>query len=131
MDGPVHASRMSWMRKIFSGGIVLGLSLALAAGLPFIAPDVRTVKAADDDSIPIDEAHFPDEYFRKYLKGELENTSSRDSDGDGSLSKEERAAVTGISVYGEPIKDLTGIGYFPDIISSICPNMAGWMRIVS
>lgn len=73
--------------------------------------------AGAEESIPIDEAHFPDEYFRKYLLGELDDYQGADTDGDKSLSVEERESVRSIRIHEYPIKDLTGIFYFPNVSS--------------
>lgn len=71
--------------------------------------------------IPIDEKHFPDQTFRDYV------AETADSDGDGTLSKEEANAVEYIgywdeetSSYVEPISNagitsLEGVGYFRNL----------------
>ena len=51
----------------------------------------RAVSAIDESDIPIDEAHFPDEYFREvYISWKF------DLNGDGFLSYPEREAATKI-----------------------------------
>ncbi len=73
--------------------------------------------AETDGSIAIDETNFPDAYFREYLLGTLSGYESVgiDADGDGMLSAEERNQVTSISIEGKPIRDFTGISYFPNL----------------
>ena len=73
--------------------------------------------ASSADEIPIDVNHFPDGVFLEYVK-------TLDIDGNGSLSPQERDAVTVmefISGYQEqPIKDLTGISYFANLTELNC-----------
>lgn len=71
----------------------------------------------EDGAIIIDEAHFPDKYLRQYLLGELDGYENIciDSDKDGKLSMVERYAVSYISIYGKPIRNLMGISYFPNL----------------
>lgn len=47
-------------------------------------------------NIPIDEAHFPNEYLREYIVSEF------DLDEDGMLSKAEREEVFRIEIVQEP-----------------------------
>ncbi len=64
--------------------------------------------------VPIDKAHFPDAAFRAYVSEEF------DTDGDGFLSDGEAGKVTQIDVSGKHISDLTGIEFFPALISLNC-----------
>ncbi len=69
-----------------------------------------------DGAVKIDEAHFPDDTFRAYIK-------SFDKDGNGSLSAEERKKVTAINVRGnknEYCNNLTGIEYFTNLKTLNC-----------
>ena len=65
----------------------------------------------EDPGIPVDEAHFPDAYFRSYV------SSTFDTDSDGVLSKEERFKVTSISIMFETVSSFEGIRYFPALQS--------------
>lgn len=69
--------------------------------------------------VAIDEATFPDKKFRKHVKDEY------DKNGDGTLSEEERAAVTEMSLYSySGITDLTGIKLFPNLASMYFNNLS-------
>ena len=59
----------------------------------------------DEQYIPIDEEHFPDEAFRNFLL-------AQEYGSDAKLSDTERASVTSINLYNQKIADLSGIGYF-------------------
>lgn len=61
--------------------------------------------------VAIDEAHFPDEYFRWYVGQYI------DTDGDGMLSTIEASAVKKIfeNMYYTTTSDLTGIEYFTEL----------------
>lgn len=63
--------------------------------------------------VAIDEAHFPDEYFRWYVAQYI------DTDGDGMLSTIEASAVKQIfdNMYYTTTSDLTGIEYFTELES--------------
>lgn len=61
------------------------------------------------DGIAIDEGHFPDENFRKYLKDNF------DKDGDGYFSQDEIDNVTTIGMFNKGIKDLKGIELFTNL----------------
>ena len=65
--------------------------------------------ASDHEYVRIDQANFPDKYFRETVRKEY------DSDDNGLLTEEERLAVTQIPVRCWGIKDLTGIGYFKNL----------------
>lgn len=71
-------------------------------------------EAAD---IPIDEAHFPDEKFREYIRG-----AGFDANADGILSISERKKVTMINCDSCSITDLTGISFFPEVFQLMCNN---------
>ena len=77
-----------------------------------------TVEAPAEDgagSVLIDEAHFPDSVFRKYVSDCI------DANRDGTLDDAERAAVTEISIGGnnptayDDIKSFAGLRYFPEL----------------
>ncbi len=78
------------------------------------------IPASDDvvlENIPIDEAHFPDELFRRYISEEI------DTDKDGILSRTEIENTTEINVfhygyYG--INSLQGIKYFVNLKTLVC-----------
>ncbi|MBR3057819.1 MAG: DUF4214 domain-containing protein [Clostridiales bacterium] len=64
----------------------------------------------------IDEKHFPDENFRKYISNHL------DTDHDGALSSRESDKVMFLSVTNENIASLEGIQYFRDMVVLNCEN---------
>ena len=89
------------MRKFWKAGMVM---LGLAGIFTFAGSNVSF---AAEDKVMIDEAHFPDESFREYVKEKF------DKDGDGSLSREECNAVTEIQIYsGYEFDNMTGLEYF-------------------
>ena len=61
------------------------------------------------DGIAIDEAHFPDEGFRKYLKDNF------DKNADGYFSQDEIDSITAIGMSNIGIKDLKGIELFTNL----------------
>ena len=65
------------------------------------------------ESVPIDEAHFPDPKFRSVI-------AANDSDGDGVFSEAELAAVTTLRVTSYGITDLRGIEYFTALETLYC-----------
>ena len=69
---------------------------------------------ANDGELAIDEAHFPDKAFREWFVSEY------DTDGNGSLSDAERAAVEIIYCDISPIFSLQGIEYFTELKSLYC-----------
>lgn len=66
--------------------------------------------------VAIDANNFPDENFRSYIM------RNYDADYDGTLSTEEVADVTEIVVYGQGIKSLKGLEFFPEITWLDCDN---------
>ena len=81
--------------------------------------------AAADGDILIDAAHFPDETFRNFIAtgNDFETKVRIDTNGNGSLSAAEIAAVVNINVgnLGD-IEDLTGIEYFTALTALHCYN---------
>lgn len=71
------------------------------------------MSAAGGGDVVIDEAHFPDEFFR-------ESVRRFDTDGDGVLSAAEIAAVTEIYATEYRITSLQGIEYFTALQSLSC-----------
>lgn len=72
------------------------------------------------DDIAIDEEHFPDEGFRKYLK----DNRYLDKDGDGYFSQDEINDITSIAIWDVElykIKSLVGINYFTNLTHLACP----------
>lgn len=85
-------------------------------------PDGGEEKAATTEDalsrkggIPIDEAHFPDSNFRRYLV-----ISSFDKNKDGILSEQEIKKVDTIDCYAWEIKSFKGIEYFTEIKTLRC-----------
>ena len=73
---------------------------------------------ADDEGVPIDEAHFPDRNFRtNYVM-----SSQVDKDGNGFLSSVEINAVKVINVEFSYITSLQGIEYFTAIEELNCDD---------
>ena len=68
------------------------------------------------ESVPIDEAHFPDPKFRSVVQARF------DDDEDGVFSEEELAAATTLSATGYGITDLSGIEYFTALETLYCYN---------
>ena len=62
--------------------------------------------------IAINETNFPDKDFREFL---LDKEANIDRNQDGKLSTWEIALVRELDIYGEDIRDLTGIGYFTEL----------------
>lgn len=62
--------------------------------------------------IAINETNFPDKDFRELL---LDKEANIDRNQDGKLSTWEIALVQELDIYGEDIRDLTGIGYFTEL----------------
>ena len=99
----------------FAGEGVTGGSDAVRYALGTLMDDSSmpiSVLAGDD--IAIDENNFPDENFRKYIKEEF------DSDGNDSLSSDEREIATMISVDDQGISNLKGIEYFNELTWLSC-----------
>lgn len=67
------------------------------------------------DGIAIDEVHFPDENFRKYLKDNF------DENGDGYFSQDEIDSITFMTI-SNGVKSLDGINYFTSMTSLDCSN---------
>ncbi len=75
---------------------------------------VTTMSCSVQFGISVNEAQFPDENFRTYVKDSLDTT------GDGILSKIEITEVTEINVSGKGISDLTGIELFTELSTLKC-----------
>ena len=75
---------------------------------------VKTMSCSVQFGISVNEAQFPDENFRTYVKDSLDTT------GDGILSKIEITEVTEINVSGKGISDLTGIELFTELKTLKC-----------
>ena len=79
--------------------------------------DFLTEGEANDGDIPIDEAHFPDEVFRDYIRENL------DQDYNDILDETERLAVKSLQVGGiflDPPASLEGIEFFPNLKELYC-----------
>ena len=64
--------------------------------------------------IAINETNFPDANFRTYV------SANCDTDGSGTLSTSELAAVTSIDVYNKSISSLKGVEYFTSLTLLNC-----------
>ena len=96
--------RAAWMLSVAICISIIGNSVIIQAA---------EGDAVAEGEVAINEANFPDENFRNYVK-------EFDTDGNGILSVPEIAAVTKISLYEENIADLEGIKNFPNLRSLWC-----------
>ena len=105
-----------------------GLSLTLDA-------DVVIESGAPGQEIAIDAVNFPDEVFRRWLRGELVSEATGevfhgDADGNGYFSQTELDAITELRVntmYDENytfVRNLEGIEYFTALEILYCPYYA-------
>ena len=81
--------------------IVIGLSSEALASSP------------DEDGIPVDAEHFPDEAFRSYVNEEI-------AGGDGMLSAAEISSITAMDCSNLGISTLTGIEVFTQLTDLDC-----------
>lgn len=82
-----------------TAALALAALLVLPAGI-----------SAQENTVPIDEAHFPDARLRAWLR----DAANLDGAGaDGLLTQAECNAVLRLDLSGEGLSDLTGIQYFP------------------
>ena len=88
------------------------MAMLLAIMMIFMNFIITPVKAAPGD-VAINEANFPDENFRKYVK-------TKDKDNNGILSKSELDAVTIINLDREPMTNLKGIEHFTKLKELYC-----------
>ena len=86
----------------------------ILGGLIFAALMLMAVCAGAD--VALDEAHFPDETFRKIISG-------RDVNADGFLNDDEIASATMLDLLGEEIKSLKGVEYLTSLESLWCKNV--------
>ena len=68
---------------------------------------------AGSDVVRLDEAHFPDEAFRRYL-------SAFDKDGDGILSETEIGFIHTINVTNKKITSMRGVEYLTSLLALYC-----------
>ena len=78
------------------------------------APENGVSAQAEDGSVAINDATFPDAVFQAYVKSEF------DSNGDGTLDADEIAEVTDIDVADKSCKSVQGIEYFPNLEALSC-----------
>ena len=91
------------------------IAMLLAALMLIINLGISPVWAAPGDvSIMINEASFPDPIFRRYV------STNFDKDKSGSLSRDERDAVTEIVVANKNIGTLKGVKYFTKLKTLTC-----------
>ena len=103
---------MKHMRKL----LALLLALTLACGLlpaTFAAEPAAPVEPTAGD-VAINAANFPDAFFRGYV------SSKFDTNGNGSLSASELAAVTTMVCGGMNIANLKGVEYFTALTELAC-----------
>ena len=90
-----------------------GLSVLLSLVMCLTLVPVTALAAT---GVTIDKTNFPDQVFREYV------SKNCDTNGDGTLSTEEIAAVTSITFFnntGAELADLTGIEHFTNL-GSLC-----------
>ena len=68
---------------------------------------------ADSGKIPIDEAHFPDEYFREWIRGQI-------AEGGSHLTDEMIRKTTVIKIISSSIESLEGIRFFTNLQTLDC-----------
>ena len=78
-----------------------------------------TAFSVEDGEIAVNEESFPDPVFREWI---LDENNIGAVGADGILTKEEREAVTRISVPGMGISSLKGVELFPELQVLICRN---------
>lgn len=76
----------------------------------------RAMQSENGGNITIDEAHFPDEKLRKYLRTWF------DKNRDGELSVQECSDVGAIEMFNGGLSSLKGIEYFPELKLIDCGN---------
>lgn len=76
-----------------------------------------TAGAAEDQMIAITEENFPDTAFRIFVEESVDGKEA-----DGMLSSEEIESITSLNLKGLGIADLTGIGYFQNLMYLRCQN---------
>mgnify|MGYP004635809879 CR=1 FL=1 len=93
--------------------------LAAAMTLTFMP---LSVFAATTGNVEINGTNFPDTKFQEYLKTATRPYTSEkiDKNEDGKLSEEERNLVYRMDVKESGIKDLTGIQWFPNLVTLDC-----------
>ena len=108
------ASALTVVISLATAGMLSGIYL-ISAHAEESEQYESTSTIASGEDISIDEAHFPDECFRGWLKYE-------DKNNDGILSWEERQNVTSLQVNQSAIVSLKGIEYFPNLELLNCAN---------
>ncbi|MEF9942274.1 MAG: LPXTG cell wall anchor domain-containing protein [Lachnospiraceae bacterium] len=79
-------------------------------------PNNASVASPRAGEVAIDETNFPDPAFKTYVSTNI------DTDGNNSLSQSEMDAVTSIMIVESPVTSLTGIAFFPNLMSLNCKN---------
>ena len=108
------ASALTVVISLATAGMLSGIYL-ISAHAEESEQYESTSTVASGEDMSIDEAHFPDECFRGWLKYE-------DKNNDGILSWEERQNVTSLQVNQSAIVSLKGIEYFPNLELLNCAN---------
>ena len=94
---------------------IMGFFLALVMFIGCLPLNTIETYAAEGD-VAIDEAHFPNENFRNYVKENF------DTDKDGNLSQVERDHVKVIDVHYSNIGNLKGIEHFKNLTKLDCSS---------
>ena len=132
-DPEEDVNSTSNVEKIPVFGVVLGVALVAAAILLVVFlwhPDrtdvVSTTESSVeetttvDGSVKIDEAHFPDTYFREYIQLKL------DTDNNGILDENEVAGATEVDLdtyeSRTEIRSLSGIEYLTQLERLVCSS---------
>ncbi len=99
----------STMKRVrFSFMIILACMLSVIC----LSPKAEA-SSSNEDGIPVDVDHFPDEAFRNWVNESL-------ASGDGVLSKEEISSITTMDCSNLGISDLTGIEVFTQLTELDC-----------
>ncbi len=94
---------------------IMGFFLALVMFMGCLPLNTIETYAAEGD-VAIDEAHFPDDYFRNYVKDRF------DENKDGNLSQDELDKVKYIHISGQSVSSLKGIEHFKNLEAMRCSN---------
>ena len=104
----------------WNGGSVSGMILTVKDGKDEVSYQYNCGDGVNrtfifETSLPINEDNFPDDNFRKYIKGNI--AGGRDV-----LTVEERSKVKIININKKDISDLKGIEAFPNLTELDCGN---------
>ncbi len=111
-----ESKRMFGSRKTLFFALICAAVVLFSAMAIYFLPTV-TAALNDEIIVEVNEENFPDPAFRAYIRDELD---TYDPVG---LNKYELDRVFSMDISGLPIKDLTGIGLFPNLAKLSCENV--------